>query len=209
MSTPQLAGETANRLLTTAVANLTRAYPIHWTRHITGPDQLVPHEDLHPVFAGSYDWHSCVHQTWLAARLLRSYPDLPHAALARDTLTSLITPSGCQVEADFFAGDEGAYWERPYGWAWLLTLHAAKGLEFPVVFIVGCVDGLLPMQWAEELDEERRLFFVGVSRAQTHLYLSHAARRGLPSPFLKSLGNSLVERLAGRPAKRSRQLRLL
>ncbi|GAB3876507.1 hypothetical protein GCM10029964_023550 [Kibdelosporangium lantanae] len=89
---PQLAGETANRLLTTAVANLTRAYPIHWTRHITGPDQLVPHEDLHPVFAGSYDWHSCVHQTWLAARLLRSYPDLPHAALARDTLTSLITP---------------------------------------------------------------------------------------------------------------------
>jgi hypothetical protein len=124
MSTPQLAGVTANRLLTMAVANLRRAYPIHWTRHITGPDQLVPHHELHPVFAGSYDWHSCVHQTWLAARLLREYPDLPDADNARNVLTSLITPAACSVEAQFFAGDEGTYWERPYGWAWLLTLNA-------------------------------------------------------------------------------------
>jgi DNA helicase-2/ATP-dependent DNA helicase PcrA len=111
--------------------------------------------------------------------------------------------------AELSLGAEVDTWDPRANRISLLTLHAAKGLEFPVVFIVGCVDGLLPMRWAEELDEERRLFFVGVSRAQTHLYLSHAARRGVPSPFLKSLGSSLVERLAGRPATRSRQLRLL
>ena len=63
----------------------------------------------------------------------------------------------------------------------LLTLHAAKGLEFPVVFIVGCEDGLLPLAWGQrsqqDLDEERRLFYVGMTRAKTRLYLCHAHHR--------------------------------
>jgi DNA helicase-2/ATP-dependent DNA helicase PcrA len=88
----------------------------------------------------------------------------------------------------------------------LLTLHASKGLEFPVVFIVGCSDGLLPIRWATETSEERRLFFVGVSRAQKHLYLSH---RDSPSSFLRPLGPDLTEQLAGRTSRKSRQLRLL
>jgi DNA helicase II / ATP-dependent DNA helicase PcrA len=111
--------------------------------------------------------------------------------------------------AELSLGAEVDTWDPRANRISLLTLHAAKGLEFPVVFIVGCVDGLLPMQWAEETDEERRLFFVGVSRAQTHLYLSHAARRGAPSPFLTTLGDNLAERLTGRASRKSRQLRLL
>ncbi|SFT94074.1 TIGR00375 family protein [Actinopolyspora lacussalsi subsp. righensis] len=104
----------------------------------------------------------------------------------------------------------------------LLTLHAAKGLEYPVVFVTGCEDGLLPLRWpGEQRDdtaEERRLFFVGMTRAQRRLYLTRAARRGqastagqrTPSPFLAELGDTAV-RDGDEGGKRSaaRQLSLL
>ena len=106
----------------------------------------------------------------------------------------------------------------------LLTLHAAKGLEFPVVFLVGCEDGLLPLRWPGARDEdnvaeERRLFFVGLTRAQDRLYVTHAARRfrhgsereQSPTPFLDVIDSGLFERLGdvvpSRP--KDRQLRLL
>jgi DNA helicase-2/ATP-dependent DNA helicase PcrA len=94
----------------------------------------------------------------------------------------------------------------------LLTLHAAKGLEFPVVFIVGCDDGLLPLRpWAGadvDADEERRLLFVGMTRATTRLVLLTAAERPIrgtvtrcaPSPFLASVDPSLLDRGSGSAA---------
>ena len=107
----------------------------------------------------------------------------------------------------------------------LLTLHAAKGLEFPVVFLVGCEDGLLPLRLPgrppaeEDIAEERRLFFVGVTRAQDRLYVSHAARRtrfgtereARATPFLDAIDGGLFERLgdAGPRRPKDRQLRLL
>jgi DNA helicase-2/ATP-dependent DNA helicase PcrA len=97
----------------------------------------------------------------------------------------------------------------------LLTLHAAKGLEFPVVFITGLEEGLLPhsrsMDDEEELAEERRLFYVGLTRAKDALYLSHAFRRtswgdssvAVPSRFLSDLPDELVD--GQRPGNRRRE----
>jgi DNA helicase II / ATP-dependent DNA helicase PcrA len=85
----------------------------------------------------------------------------------------------------------------------LMTLHNAKGLEYPMVFIVGCEDGIFPHSRALEeaaLEEERRLFYVGVTRAMRKLYLSYARRRsifgsttfGLPSRFLSEIPRQLT-----------------
>ncbi|NUT90963.1 MAG: UvrD-helicase domain-containing protein, partial [Saccharothrix sp.] len=87
----------------------------------------------------------------------------------------------------------------------LLTLHASKGLEFPVVFIVGCEDGLLPLRWPgqdDDTDEERRLLFVGMTRAQRHLFLSHTPARPR-SPFLADLGD--FRRIGDEQPKRRRK----
>lgn len=96
----------------------------------------------------------------------------------------------------------------------LLTLHAAKGLEFPVVFLIGVEDGKLPHSFGPApppepaLAEERRLFFVGLTRAQDRLYLSHTRR---PSRFLGVIDTGLFEPLGGTAPARSRhqQPRLL
>ena len=88
---------------------------------------------------------------------------------------------------------------------WLMTLHAAKGLEFPVVFMVGMEEGLFPHVRAQddedELEEERRLCYVGMTRAQTRLILTSAARRRVfgeykasdPSRFLEEIPSALLE----------------
>jgi len=86
----------------------------------------------------------------------------------------------------------------------LMTLHAAKGLEFPVLFIVGCEEALLPYELAgrtADLEEERRLFYVGMTRAEQRLILLHARRRTLygqrmqnePSRFLADIAAALKE----------------
>jgi len=91
----------------------------------------------------------------------------------------------------------------------LMTLHSAKGLEFPIVFIAGAEEGLFPHSMSIEdpqrLEEERRLCYVGMTRAMHHLYLCHAESRRLhgsetypfPSRFLREIPAELVEEVRG------------
>jgi DNA helicase II / ATP-dependent DNA helicase PcrA len=101
----------------------------------------------------------------------------------------------------------------------LLTLHASKGLEFDTVFIVGCEEGLVPhLSPATDLAEERRLLYVGMTRARRQLVLCWAEHRGRregapprkPSRFLEEIGADFLESLReAAPRPRRRQLSLL
>jgi DNA helicase-2/ATP-dependent DNA helicase PcrA len=92
----------------------------------------------------------------------------------------------------------------------MMTLHTAKGLEFPVVFLSGMEDGLFPHQRSlndiEGLEEERRLAYVGMTRAMQQLYLTYAEQRrlhgmdtyGAPSRFIKEIPDDLIEEVRAR-----------
>ena len=99
-------------------------------------------------------------------------------------------------------------WDNKANAVTLMTLHSAKGLEFPVVFISGCVDGLLPLirdddvnKDSDSSEEERRLFYVGMTRAEQRLYLLSSSTRRLykefiicrESPFLSEIGEENLE----------------
>ena len=108
----------------------------------------------------------------------------------------------------------------------LLTIHAAKGLEFPIVFMTGLEDGVLPLYWGDDppdtstLEEERRLCYVGMTRARDRLILTRASERPWrgrvrslePSPFLHAIQQELVKHeqvRARRPVVVDTQLSLL
>jgi DNA helicase-2/ATP-dependent DNA helicase PcrA len=96
-------------------------------------------------------------------------------------------------------------WKDDAGAVTLMTLHAAKGLEFPVVFIVGLEEGLLPHSRANqdeaELEEERRLLFVGLTRAQRELYLSHCRIREFRGQRGATIPSSFLAELPGEPMR--------
>ena len=98
----------------------------------------------------------------------------------------------------------------------LMTMHSAKGLEYPVVFVIGMEDGVFPHMRSigdpEELEEERRLAYVGITRAEQRLYLTHASSRNLyggtqynpPSRFLDEIPAELVNEIEGTASRRRR-----
>ena len=147
---------------------------------------------------------------------------------ARELLKPLADACGDDLErflAELALATQVDTWDPRADRISLLTLHAAKGLEFPVVFIVGCEDGLLPLAWGkaepDDLAEERRLFYVGVTRAMTRLYLCRARKRPWrgrvrempPSPYLADIEERLLEQsrsraAGGRTRKQDNQLDL-
>ena len=122
--TRSLSPDLASLFARTALGHVTREYP-HKADHVMegDADAYIPRR-VHPIFYGSFDWHSCVHGYWLLARLRHRFPDLPEAGAIDALFASSFTPEKVAVERDYAARPSARGFERPYGWAWLLMLSA-------------------------------------------------------------------------------------
>jgi hypothetical protein len=118
--TPELAG----RFARIALGHVTREYPHKLDHVLTGEADVLGPRALHPIFHGSFDWHSCVHGYWLLARVLRAHPDLPEAGAVGALFDAQLTPEKVEGELAYLRRPASRGFERPYGWAWLLKLQA-------------------------------------------------------------------------------------
>ena len=124
VSETRLTAQIAGRFARLALGHVTREYP-HKADHVfNGPQDVAPPREHHPIFFGSFDWHSCVHGYWTLATILRRFPNLPEADAIRALLTDSLTPDKVAGELAYLDRPMSAGFERPYGWAWLLKLAA-------------------------------------------------------------------------------------
>ena len=105
------------------LGHVAQEYPHKLDQVLTGDADLLPPRVLHPIFYGSFDWHSCVHGWWQLLTLLRLHPDIAAAAEIRTRADETFTQSKVAGELAFLDRPSSAGFERPYGWAWLLALH--------------------------------------------------------------------------------------
>jgi len=114
----------AARMAGIALGHVTREYP-HKLDHVLGSDaDALGPRALHPIFFGSFDWHSCVHGWWLLFRLLHKFPGHARADETRALAATTFTPAKVAAERAYFARPLSKGFERPYGWAWILMLQA-------------------------------------------------------------------------------------
>jgi hypothetical protein len=107
-----------------ALSHVSREYPNKLDHVLRDDADLLPPRTLHPIFFGSFDWHSCVHGYWLLATVLRRFPTLAEAPAIRSLFDARLTPPNVDTELSYLGEALRAGFERPYGWAWLLMLAA-------------------------------------------------------------------------------------
>ena len=113
----------AGKFMALTLGHLGREYPHKLDHVLDGPEDALTPSALHPIFHGSFDWHSCVHGWWQVLRLARLYPDLPEAAAVRERAEVMLTEGNFTAETAYLARPSARGFERPYGWAWALALH--------------------------------------------------------------------------------------
>jgi hypothetical protein len=125
--TPQLAG----RLADAALGHVRREYPYAPAHVMTGEDDWASPRVLHPLFFGSFDWHSNVHGWWTLARIARLFPALPQTPRIVAAFDAAFTADAVAGELAYLNRASARGFERPYGWAWLLTLAAELARHAP------------------------------------------------------------------------------
>jgi hypothetical protein len=118
--------ETAVRFARIALGHVTREYPNKLDHVFATAEDVQSPRALHPIFYGSFDWHSCVHSYWLLVSLHRRFrfDDLPTAPQFRELIAAHFTAENVAAELAYLARPLSRTFERPYGWAWLLKLSA-------------------------------------------------------------------------------------
>ena len=151
----RLTEDLAVRFARIALGHVTREFP-NAPEHVqAGAEGAWSPRDLHPVFYGSFDWHSCVHSYWMLARLLARFPGFGAAGEIRALFDAQLTPEKVEVERAYFDRPTARGFKRPYGWAWLLKLSAelkghggrpwAGALQPLADVIVRRFEGFLPL----------------------------------------------------------------
>ena len=119
----KLDAKLGSRLARIALGHVTKEYP-HKLDHVLESDEdALPPRVLHPIFYGSFDWHSCVHGWWTLLTLRRLFPEIEEAAAIAKLAETTFTTDKIAAELAYLDLPLSASFERPYGWGWLLYLH--------------------------------------------------------------------------------------
>ncbi|MEQ1886092.1 MAG: DUF2891 domain-containing protein [Bryobacteraceae bacterium] len=124
---------TAARFANLALDCVHREYPNKIAHVLSSDADVRPPRELTPAFYGCFDWHSAVHGHWMLARLARLFTDEPFAKEAVARLQRSITPENIEAEVRYLLGPNRDSFERPYGLAWLLALHAELTRSMPAL----------------------------------------------------------------------------
>jgi len=134
----------ASNMARIALGHVTQEYPHKLDHVLTSDADALPPRVLHPVFYGSFDWHSCVHGWWTLLTLRRLFPRIPESSAIGDLADASFTGEKIGVELAYLDRPSSRGFERPYGWAWLLQLHLEATRH--------------PEAWSAELEPLARAF---------------------------------------------------
>ena len=113
----------ASNMARIALGHVAREYPHKLDHVMTGDADASTPRQLHPIFFGSFDWHSCVHGWWTLLTLERLFPHIPEVSAIVKLADSSFTAEKIGIELAYLDRPSSRGFERPYGWAWLLYLH--------------------------------------------------------------------------------------
>jgi len=144
----------ASQFALIALGHVQRPYPYKMDHVLQGDEDARPPRHFHPIFFGSFDWHSCVHGWWTLLTLRRLHPGMMEASAIAELADSSFTPTKLATELAYLDRPTSGGFERPYGWGWLLYLHleASRHEDRP---------------WAIELEPLARAF-----AERLHIYLA-------------------------------------
>jgi hypothetical protein len=118
-----LDAQLAAKFAAIALGHVGKEYPHKLDHVLLGDEDALPPRALHPIFFGSFDWHSCVHGWWTLLTLRRLFPQMAAASAIAARADEIFVADKVAAELAYLDRPQSAGFERPYGWGWLLYLH--------------------------------------------------------------------------------------